>query len=377
MNDEDMNMDGTNKPIPIIHIHTDKGADSTNSNASPDPAQIPDPDPQQKNKKARHGHANNNKNNKNGRKSKANRPQNTKKSTPTNNNGNNNNNKTLNTKTLSKALSWILRHGALKLNPPLSLSSDGYVPLSALLTSSARGMNSGRYTIEDIKYVVETSEKQRFKLELKHVFWYHTDQDQDRYRSKCKCKCKYSFEKVEGININTVEELCIRANQGHSIPNVSSEELLERIPSSILRACGNSSGSGSSSDNSVKTFPIIHGTSRKAWEDHIRHEGLKRMTRNHIHFATGLPDENENDNDNGNGVISGMRKSCQVYIYMDGEKCAKDDRIVFYKSDNGVVLTAGVGEEGTLPCRYFLKVVDAKTKENLMTQTQTKTQIDK
>jgi RNA:NAD 2'-phosphotransferase (TPT1/KptA family) len=41
----------------------------------------------------------------------------------------------------------------------------------------------------------------------------------------------------------------------------------------------------------------VHGTTEKAW-DIIQKEGLKPMTRNHIHFATGLPKED--------GVISGL-----------------------------------------------------------------------
>ena len=39
------------------------------------------------------------------------------------------------------------------------------------------------------------------------------------------------------------------------------------------------------------------------------------MNRTHIHFAPGLPKES--------GVISGMRASAQVYIYIDMEKALK------------------------------------------------------
>jgi len=97
---------------------------------------------------------------------------------------------------------------------------------------------------------------------------------------------------------------------------------------------------------------LIHGTYRKSWEL-IREEGLSRMKRNHIHLARGIPGVDE-------GVISGMRKNCEVFIYVDGKACA-DDGVVFYKSDNGVVLTAGVDESGILPTKYFLKVVDVSS----------------
>jgi 2'-phosphotransferase len=40
------------------------------------------------------------------------------------------------------------------------------------------------------------------------------------------------------------------------------------------------------------------------------------MTRNHIHFAPGLPKEE--------GVISGMRQSCDVIIEIDLSAAIKD-----------------------------------------------------
>lgn len=72
------------------------------------------------------------------------------------------------------------------------------------------------------------------------------------------------------------------------------------------------------------------------------------MKRNHIHFATGLLGED--------GVISGMRSTCNVLIYIDLEK-ALEDGIKFFKSKNGVVLTEGVNGEGYLPNDYFRKIV--------------------
>ncbi|KAL3908071.1 MAG: hypothetical protein SGILL_008622 [Bacillariaceae sp.] len=99
---------------------------------------------------------------------------------------------------------------------------------------------------------------------------------------------------------------------------------------------------------------IVHGTYPKPWEL-IQAQGLKTMTRQHIHFASGLP----------NGVIiSGMRKSASIHIFVDAKKCAEDG-IAFYKSDNGVLLTRGVedssgsGGDGVLPPKYFSHVTDS------------------
>ena len=66
------------------------------------------------------------------------------------------------------------------------------------------------------------------------------------------------------------------------------------------------------------------------------------MKRNHIHFAIGYPGEKS--------VISGMKKSGDVYIELDLEKALKDDMKV-YISNNNVILTAGFNK--VIPPKYF------------------------
>lgn len=226
-----------------------------------------------------------------------------------------------NDRNLSRALSWVLRHSAPSLN--LTVSSDGYVPIFAILSLKARKLNT--YTEDDIDRMVQSNDKQRFRLNKKSV---------SRRPGNSKC-ASYEFT-VDGEG---EEVSCIRANQGHSIPGICFDELLTLIP-----------------QDELKDLTIIHGTYTDAWENHIRREGLSKMNRNHIHFASGLPDGEDE-------VISGMRKSCQVYIYIDGTACAKDE-IKFYKSDNGVILSAGANG-GILPCRYFAKVINTKTRDEL------------
>ena len=55
----------------------------------------------------------------------------------------------------------------------------------------------------------------------------------------------------------------------------------------------------------------IHGTYLRNLSN-IQKIGLSRMERNHIHLAAGEPGTE--------GVISGMRQSAQVYIYIDVAK---------------------------------------------------------
>uniref|UniRef100_H2YMN6 2'-phosphotransferase n=1 Tax=Ciona savignyi TaxID=51511 RepID=H2YMN6_CIOSA len=92
---------------------------------------------------------------------------------------------------------------------------------------------------------------------------------------------------------------------------------------------------------------IVHGTYWENW-DWIKEQGLHRMQRSHIHFAEGLPGK----------VISGMRQSSQVSIYLDLEK-ALNDGLKFFQSSNKVVLTEG-DIYGRIHPKYFKKVEDCR-----------------
>mmetsp|Transcript_21724 Transcript_21724/g.47359 ORF Transcript_21724/g.47359 Transcript_21724/m.47359 type:complete len:268 (-) Transcript_21724:1489-2292(-) len=213
-------------------------------------------------------------------------------------------------KALSHSLSWALRHSAPSIG--LKMSSDGYVKLDDVLSSKHPRFANQSWTEQDVLRVVANSDKQRFRVERRTV---------------------------DGKD----DILFIRANQGHSIPNINCAELLTPIPPDELE----------------QMDTIVHGTYRGAWENHIKNEGLSRMKRNHIHFASGLPDGDKK-------IISGMRSTCQIHIYIDGKKCA-EDAVSFFRSDNGVILTAGVSD-GILPLQYVSKVVDVATGKILLDQ---------
>lgn len=186
----------------------------------------------------------------------------------------------------SRTLSYLLRHGAVK--ERLNIDEAGYVAVDEILkVPQLRGL-----TETELVKIVEENDKQRFGLARKNG------------------------------------NLYIRANQGHTIP-VKDDALLELLTRSQLEG-----------------LMAIHGTSAKgdAW-DNIMKEGLKCMSRNHIHMATGLPGDK--------GVVSGMRRDCATIIYIDLLK-AYDDGIAFYKSANGVILTRGIN--GVLPPAYFKRV---------------------
>jgi len=96
---------------------------------------------------------------------------------------------------------------------------------------------------------------------------------------------------------------------------------------------------------------IIHGTYFKNWTK-IKTEGLSRMNRLHIHFSPGELGDTQ--------VISGMRSSCELYIYIDSQKALRDG-IPFYRSLNNVILSPG-NSHGYIETKYFSKVIEVSTK---------------
>ena len=173
----------------------------------------------------------------------------------------------------------------------LTMDAAGYIPLPSILQLQ----DFKGITLSDIQQLVAECKKQRFAL-------------QDREGDGC----------------------FIRANQGHTIEGViDQDELLTLI-------------------TNPTDYPIVvHGTYKDAWKLIQESGGLNRMARNHIHFATGLP--------GADGVISGMRSSSQVLLYID-LAAAIADGIQFFISQNGVILTPG-DQTGTLPLKYITRTV--------------------
>ncbi|XP_020491400.2 tRNA 2'-phosphotransferase 1 [Labrus bergylta] len=159
------------------------------------------------------------------------------------------------------------------------------------------------YSLEDVQRVVATNDKQRFKLRP------HPEDGR----------------------------LQIRASQGHSVQVVDLElkPILAGSPDCPAEA--------------------VHGSYLRNWNS-IKQQGLSRMQRTHIHLAPGLPGED--------GVISGMRRDCDLAVYIDVPK-ALADGIEFFWSENGVLLTAG-NTEGKLLPKYFSRAVRLKPTRSIL-----------
>lgn len=116
---------------------------------------------------------------------------------------------------LSKALSWLLRHGATSEN--VRITSEGYVRMSDVLDYLAQEKGYNTIKAQHILHIVDSNDKKRFEVK--------EDIDEE------------AEEKV----------LWIRAVQGHSINAVKTEDLLERI-------------------EDPEEYPVVvHGTYDKFW----------------------------------------------------------------------------------------------------------------
>lgn len=236
---------------------------------------------------------------------------------------------------LSRALAYILRHGAEK--EALEIRADGYVLLEHVLQrprvkSVTITLPDGKKTkprLEDVRRIVESNEKKRFELSQQNS-----------------------------------AEWWVRAVQGHSLKNVVELQhvalTLENLH--LLKLTHDDPHNHSlTEEHHLKTnldalqiasehrVQVIHGTYAPAWDLILASGGLKPMTRNHIHLAKGKFGQQ--------GVISGMRKSANRLIYIDIVK-AITDGIPFYLSSNGVVLTPGDNQHHMLGVQYFTKVED-------------------
>lgn len=114
----------------------------------------------------------------------------------------------------------------------------------------------------------------------------------------------------------------IRACQGHSVNVDVGLKALDDVPPTL-----------------------VHGTTQEAWQK-IRTEGLSKMSRLHIHLASGLPGDD--------GVISGMRPSSPVRIFIDGVKL-RSEGIDLFKASNGAILCPG-DTRGLIKPEYFSRV---------------------
>ncbi|EDO17959.1 hypothetical protein Kpol_1054p4 [Vanderwaltozyma polyspora DSM 70294] len=177
---------------------------------------------------------------------------------------------------ISKALSYLLRHGAQK--EKLSINSNGYILVKDILSHNR--LKTHKCTLEDLHRIVENNDKKRFHLKI----------------------------------VDDQEHIC--ATQGHSLKTVKpSDEVLEPVLS-------------------LDQLPkrLVHGTNLQNAILIFKSGQIKKMNRNHVHLSPGVIGEDSE-------VVSGMRYSSNVHIFLKLNDSLLEN-LKLFKSINSVYLSA-------------------------------------
>jgi 2'-phosphotransferase len=198
---------------------------------------------------------------------------------------------------ISKMLATMLRHTAVQ-----DVGADGYMAVQDVLDCPK--MKRFRTTIFDLRTVTRDSDKARFEL---------------------------------SVTAGRGER--IRAVQGHSIPHVLDQNILEEIteerPEQVPSMCTHATKMCN------VTSILTHG---------LKVGGVKGpKIRNHIHM-TALPAM----------PLTKPRQDAHVHVDI---VAAMRAGIKFWRSQNGVILTSGW--QGTLPSKYIMKVTNVNTGHSL------------
>ncbi|KAI4089620.1 MAG: hypothetical protein LQ339_008526 [Xanthoria mediterranea] len=268
--------------------------------------------------------------------------------------------------TISKAMAYVLRHGAEK--EKLKLDESGYINCQDLLNWPR--LRSLHVTFPELQTIVDTNAKKRFALIP-----------------------RASSSSSSSSSPTQPSDYLIRASQGHSLA-IASENLLTPL-SPTDPACPDE---------------VVHGTGADSWAAIRKSGGLKRMGRRHVHFAMGLPARGKaaaatssgsaaeeftptitghQDQDSAAGaaaiidgeistltlldstaaaepsaaaanepkeqVVSGMRASADHLVWVDVKRSAAEGGLKWWKSANGVVLTEG-DEHGVVALKWVRRV---------------------
>lgn len=215
---------------------------------------------------------------------------------------------------ISRALSKLLRHRAVE--EGLAIDSNGFVAVEDLLKH--RDLKCKHATLDDVRRVVETNSKKRFRLATRDV---------------------------DGADV-------ICALQGHSIDSVHSTPEMRQLDSTH--------------DEDWPRY-IVHGTYRSKLPLIKETRGLSRMARNHVHFSYTVPEKfkkhmaecvSSTPSRDREEAVSGLRSSCQVILLLDVGRVRKSG-LAFYRSANDVILSPG-DSRGIVGIEYIERIVDCE-----------------
>lgn len=277
---------------------------------------------------------------------------------------------------------------------------DGYLPLEVVLQD--KRCQKHRLTEEVLRNIVQEDEKGRYRLAwiLEEGLEGGNIIEDGLVVSRmpplpvpCSSSSSSSHQS-SNLNDNLPPpRLYIRANQGHSISGIESEELCEEVTllnlskwwceelhtkmvyrtstkSEIedIRETEESAVNCAKSTvkeeekNGLDVIVAYHGTTRLNWSKIRESGGLSRMTRQHIHMALRLNPENSDDPKRIK-ITSGFRATSEVALVID-ILALLHAKIPIFVSANNVLLSSGT-EAGIIPYEYVIKVIDCETGEIL------------
>lgn len=230
-------------------------------------------------------------------------------------------------------------------------------------------MKSLNATLPEIIQAVSSSDKQRFSLFYISPETIEAGKQDSQEQQEAVVATAASEEKQKNatahaltVNDHDPSHFLIRATQGHSMKVVDTTLFLEKL---------------SLEDDATTKLPdtVVHGTYHGAWPLILASGGLRPMSRLQVHFATGptLDEVFPNGRDaplatldprSKGTVISGMRSDAEILIYINLRR-ALEAGCPFYRSENGVLLSEGMGvsddgEAKIVPIEFFDLVVERR-----------------
>ncbi|KAI5296709.1 pyruvate dehydrogenase complex dihydrolipoamide acetyltransferase component (E2), partial [Ascosphaera pollenicola] len=166
----------------------------------------------------------------------------------------------------------------------VQIDNQGYANVADML--AWRKLKSLKVTFAEVLTAVDTSDKKRFALLYNPITREKEEAETEAVESKDPFAATFhALEIAKSSQDVNPSHYLIRATQGHSLKTVEAAQLLKQI---VLQ--DDPKASQNDADATVTTnIPetVVHGTFHGAWPHILDAGGLKPMSRNHIHFATG------------------------------------------------------------------------------------------
>ena len=201
------------------------------------------------------------------------------------------------------------------------INSEGYVDIDDFKKLISGGLKE-YFTPENIiySYLIQTVYPDKIdKIDIYKLYPAEIDSDEIDIKNiedpDKKRRWKFIRKKEKGEDGKEVEKMYVTVYQGHD------KKIADKIENPNIKLI-------------EESFPVYHGTTLESSEIILK-EGLKPMTRSHIHMAQKL---------------SGIRRNSEVILVIDLKK-AMENGIKFFKAPNNVILCDQI-----IPSEYIKKL---------------------